>query len=116
MTKTDQDGRAHLALAIVDHASRACLRLQRLQDKSSLRLLQELVQAVKRALASEPIADGHAISGALMDIRAWYNHDRPHDHLKGRTPAEVWAGIDVFAAQPRTGTVAGSTDVPQESG
>ena len=35
-------------MAIVDHASLACLRLQRLADKSSLRLLQKLVQAVKQ--------------------------------------------------------------------
>lgn len=48
MTKTDRHGQPHLALAIVDHASRACLCLQRLPDKSSLRLLQELVQAVNR--------------------------------------------------------------------
>lgn len=48
LTKTDQHGRAHLALAIVDHASRACLRLQGLPDKSSWRLLQELVQMMKR--------------------------------------------------------------------
>lgn len=153
LTKTDQRGQPHLALAIVEHASRACLRLQRLVDKSSLRLLQELAQAVKqygrpsfvrtdneavfvsrlfqlglwllgirqqriepgcpwqngrverfigtvkRELASESIADERAFAGALMDIRAWYNHDRPHDHLHGRTPAEVWAGIDVFMAK-----------------
>ncbi|MDX2252764.1 MAG: hypothetical protein NW202_10785, partial [Nitrospira sp.] len=48
LVKTDSEGRTHLALAILDHGSRACLRLQRLADKSSLRLLQELVQAVKR--------------------------------------------------------------------
>ncbi len=48
LTKTDRRGQPHLALAIVNHASRACLRLQQLSDKSSLRLLQELAQAVKR--------------------------------------------------------------------
>lgn len=48
LVKTDQHGHPHLALAILDHASRACLRLQRLSDKSSWRLLQELVQAVKQ--------------------------------------------------------------------
>ena len=48
LAKTDQYGHPHLALAIVEHASRACLRLQQLSDKSSWRLLQELVQAVKR--------------------------------------------------------------------
>ncbi len=48
LVKTDCEGQPHLALAILDHASRACLRLQRLSDKSSWTLLQELVQAVKR--------------------------------------------------------------------
>ena len=46
LTKTDQQGTSYLALAIVDHASRACLRLQGLTDKSSMKLLQALVQAV----------------------------------------------------------------------
>jgi len=28
----------------------------------------------------------------LARIRAWYNHLRPHQHLDGRTPAEIWSG------------------------
>lgn len=154
LVKTDRDGQPHLALAILDHASRACLRLQRLSDKSSWRLLQELVQVVKqhgqpqflrtdneavlvsklfrfglwllgirhqridpgcpwqngrverfigtvkRALDSDSIANEKDLTHALRDVRQWYNHDRPHDHLQGRTPAEVWAGIDVFARKP----------------
>lgn len=153
LVKTDTDGHPHLALAILDHASRACLRLQRLSDKSSWMLLQELVQVVqcygrprflrtdneavlvsgvfrlglwalgirhqriepgcpwqngrverfigtvKRALARDAIVDDATMSTALHEIRTWYNHDRPHDHLQGRTPAEVWAGIDVFASR-----------------
>ena len=46
LVKTDCNGQPHLALAILDHASRACLRLQRLSDKSSWTLLQELAQAM----------------------------------------------------------------------
>jgi transposase InsO family protein len=154
LTKTDQQGQPHLALAILDHASRACLRLQRLTDKSSLTLLRELIDAVKlygrptfirtdneavfvshlfrlslwlfgirqqriqpgcpwqngraerfigtvkRELAREPVADVHELNTSLRAIRTWYNHERPHDHLRGRTPAEVWAGIDIFTAKP----------------
>ena len=150
LTKTDRHGRPHLALAIVDHASRACLRLQSLPDKSSIRLLQELAHAVKRygrpqflrtdneavlvsrvfrlglwllgihhqriepgcpwqngrverfigtvkrGLVAEPIADERGFTVALKNVRCWYNHARPHDHLQGRTPAEVWAGINVL--------------------
>lgn len=154
LTKTDRQGQPHVALAIVEHASRACLRLQSLADKSSLRLLQELVQAVKqygqpqylrtdneavfvsclfrlglrilgirhqrtepgcpwqngrverfigtvkRALRQETLTGSHAFDRRLTSIRQWYNHHRPHDHLQGRTPAEVWAGIDVFTMNP----------------
>jgi transposase InsO family protein len=154
LTKTDQRGQPHLALAILDHASRACLRLQRLSDKSSWTLLQELVQAVKRygrptflrtdneavlvsrlfrvglwllgirqqriqpgcpwqngrverfigtvkrELRQEELTSSYDLDRKLTVIRTWYNHDRPHDHLQGRTPAEVWAGVDVFAAKP----------------
>ena len=154
LVKTDRHGHPHLALAILDHASRACLRLQGLSDKSSWTLVQELVQAVKRygrpqflrtdneavlvsrlfrlglwllgirqqriepgcpwqngrverfigtvkrELATAPIADERELTRTLREIRTWYNHDRPHAHLQGRTSAEVWAGIDVFAAKP----------------
>jgi hypothetical protein len=48
LTKTDRHGQPHLALAILDYESRACLGLERLADKSSWTLLLELVQAVKR--------------------------------------------------------------------
>jgi transposase InsO family protein len=154
LVKTDRQGQPHLALAILDHASRACLRLQRLSDKSSLGLLQELIQTVKqygrptclrtdneavlvtrvfrlglwllgirqqriqpgcpwqngrverfigtvkRELARQPVAGRSELVTTLREIRTWYNHERPHDHLQGRTPAEVWAGIDVFATRP----------------
>jgi transposase InsO family protein len=154
LTKTDQQGHPHVAIALVDHGSRACVRLQRLVDKSSLTLFRELVDAVKRygrpqfvrtdneavfvsrlfrfglwllrirhqrtepgcpwqngrverfigtvkrELAREPIADGRDFTDALRDVCIWYNHDRPHDHLQGRTPAEFWAGIDVYTARP----------------
>ena len=157
LVKTDASGQPHLALAILAHASRACLRLQRLADNSSWRLLQELVHAVKqygrphfvrtdneavlvsrtfrfglwlldirqqridpgcpwqngrverfigtvkRVLQQEALTGDRDLARKLTRIRQWYNHQRPHDHLQGRTPAEVWAGIDVFAARPREG-------------
>lgn len=153
LTKTHRQGQPHLALAILDHASRVCLRLQRLPDKSPLTIFRELIEAVqrygrpqflrtdneavlvsrlfrlglwllgicpqridlgcpwqngrverfigtvKRELAREPISDERDLTRTLREIRTWYNHDRPHDHLQGRTPAEVWAGIDVFAVK-----------------
>jgi hypothetical protein len=48
LVKTDTEGQPHVALAILDHASRACLRLQRLSEKSSVTLLRELIYVVKQ--------------------------------------------------------------------
>ena len=48
LSRDGSQGQPHLALAILDHASRACLRLQRLSHKSSWMLLHELIQAVKQ--------------------------------------------------------------------
>lgn len=153
MVKMDQQGRSHLVLAILEHASRACLSLQRLPDKTAWTLLRQVMQpiqyygsprfvrtdneacftsgcfqlglrllgvrpqridpgcpwqngrverfigTVKGLLQAEPLTDGEAFDRALRQVRRWYNHGRPHDHLQGRTPAEVWAGVDVFAAR-----------------
>jgi transposase InsO family protein len=66
-------------------------------------------------VAAPPWLTGrHEFDRRLTTIRTWYNHDRPHDHLQGQTPAEVWAGIDVFA--PRTRVSPLRTDRRQESG
>lgn len=151
LTKTDAKGRQHVVLAIVDHASRACLCVQRLTDKSSwtmchhlvtvcrqygcprflrtdneavftsrrLRLalrflgirlqhsdpgcpwqngrVERFIGTVKGMLLQHPIEDATSLDRALVHTRAVYNHLRPHQHLQGRTPAEVWAGVDVFA-------------------
>lgn len=58
------------------------------------------IGTVKRELRQETLTSSHEFDRSLTDIRQWYNHERPHDHLYGRTPAEVWAGIDVFVAKP----------------
>jgi putative transposase len=153
--KTDVQGTQHVMLAVLDHASRACLCLRQLSDKSMLTLLQHLVSTfrrygtpkflrtdnkaiftsrrlrlalrflgirpqrtdpgcpwqngrierfigtVKAALAQTPVDDGAQLAIRLSQIRRWYNHVRPHHHLQGRTPAEVWAGIDVFLTNHR---------------
>ena len=36
------------------------------------------------------------LNTALSQFSFWYNHVRPHQHLKGRTPAEVWQGNDIY--------------------
>jgi transposase InsO family protein len=41
------------------------------------------------------------LNNTLVPFRFWYNHVRPHQNLDGRTPAEVWAGEDVYTKQPK---------------
>ncbi|MBS0184586.1 MAG: DDE-type integrase/transposase/recombinase, partial [Nitrospira sp.] len=48
LTKTDTTGRPHLALAIVDHASRASLCVRRLTDKSSWTIWHALVTTCRQ--------------------------------------------------------------------
>ena len=144
--KTDLSGRQRVILGLLDHGSRAALRLTVLADKSSLTILRELIATVRRfgvpralrvdneacltsralrvALALlgvrlqtiEPrcpwqngrierlfgtlkaklscvaVAGHDDLAAKLVEFRAWYNHVRPHQHLGGRTPAEVWDG------------------------
>jgi transposase InsO family protein len=59
--------------------------------------VERFIGTVKRALAAESIADERELTTTLQETRTWYNHERPHDHLQGRTPAEVWAGVGVFS-------------------
>ena len=62
--------------------------------------MEQFIGTVKRALDSDSIADEKDLTRALLDVRQKYNYDRLHDHLQGRTSAEVWAGVDVFATRP----------------
>ncbi len=152
LAKTDRQGRQHMVLAIVDHASRACLGLDRLADKSSWTIwhhlitvcrrygcpqhlrtdneavftsgvlggalkvvgirrqvsdpgcpwqngrVERLIGTIKQLPLQYPIEDAVSLDRALADTRGIYNHIRPHQHLQGRTPAEVWAGVDVVAS------------------
>ncbi|MFZ6747230.1 hypothetical protein ACO0LC_28775 [Undibacterium sp. JH2W] len=38
----------------------------------------------------------------LNDFTTWYNFIRPHQHLHGYTPAEVWTGVDPYASAPKS--------------
>jgi putative transposase len=153
--KRDARGRSRLILAIVDHASRACLRLQALADKSALTLLRSIEDTsrqygspkylrtdnepvlvsvlfrmglwlmgirhqrtdlhcpwqngrverffgtLKRSLNHWHVDTGEELDEGLRRFRLFYNHVRPHHHLQGRTPAESWAGTNVFAQSSR---------------
>jgi hypothetical protein len=36
--------------------------------------------------------DAEDLRRKLVEFRLWYSHARPHQHLRGRTPAEAWHG------------------------
>lgn len=78
--------------------------------------VERFIGTVKRELRQAVVTSNKDFDHQLTRIRQWYNHDRPHDHLQGRTPAEVWAGIDVFAARSRTGMVTRRVEGRQEPG
>jgi transposase InsO family protein len=153
--KTDEQGRQHFLLGVVDHGTRRCLDLQALKDKASITVLRALLDAIERygkpkairtdneAIFCSPIfrfvlwklgircqrtdlhcpwqngrierffgtlkpkldrlivADRDGLNEALGIFRFWYNHVRPHQHLRGRTPHEVWHGIDVYRRKIR---------------
>ena len=47
---------------------------------------------LKREFRRSVVPDGADLGVKLLEFRAWYNHARPHQHLGGRTPVEVWQG------------------------
>jgi hypothetical protein len=38
---------------------------------------------------------------SLTPLTHWYNHIRPHRNLDGRTPAEVWRGVNPYTESPK---------------
>lgn len=149
--KTDQHGRLHMILGIIDHGSRFALELARIADKRALTVLGHLVRCVlrhgrprflrtdneaiftsfvfrigpallgirhqrtephcpwqngrierlfgtlKAPLDQRQVEDAAQLDNDLKAFRLWYNHVRPHQNLDGRTPREVWCGIDPLA-------------------
>jgi len=77
---------------------------------------ERFIGTVKRELRQELLTGDKDLDDTLTRIRAWYNQERPHDHLHGRTPAEVWAGIDVFTGQSWTDAGTCPTDGRQDVG
>ncbi|KKU11437.1 MAG: Integrase core domain protein [Parcubacteria group bacterium GW2011_GWC2_45_7] len=56
---------------------------------------------LKEKLNKWEVNSREQLNGALGQFRFWYNHVRPHQNLDGRTPAEVWKGVDVFKTRPK---------------
>ncbi len=52
---------------------------------------------LKEKLDQWQVECSQQLDKSLVQFRFWYNHVRPHQHLDGKTPAEVWNSIDVFS-------------------
>jgi transposase InsO family protein len=59
------------------------------------RTVKEVIRLRDAKLGSNAVS-----AGDLVRIRTWYNHLRPHQHLDGRTPAEIWDGKEPDRRQP----------------
>ena len=59
--------------------------------------VERLFGTLKLALDRVVVANFAALGGAMTEFRFFYNQVRPHQHLRGRTPQEVWddGGRDV---------------------
>lgn len=63
--------------------------------------IERFFKSLKEKLDGWEVDSLIQLNGALGQFRLWYNHVRPHSNLEGRTPAEVWQGIDVYASRPK---------------
>lgn len=62
--------------------------------------IERLFGTLKEKLNQIKISDAHELSLLMSDFRFWYNHVRTHQYLDGKTPTEVWHGIDVYKKLP----------------
>lgn len=58
--------------------------------------IERFFGTLKAKLNQWTVPDQIALNTSLQQFQFWYNTVRPHQHLHGKTPAEVWAGVDVF--------------------
>ncbi len=63
--------------------------------------IERFFGTLKEKLNQWQVNNPEQLGGALSQFQFWYNHVRPHQHLDGKTPAEVWDGTDVFTKEPR---------------
>ncbi len=53
----------------------------------------DLLPDLRRGFARDPMTDHAHFTRTLQEVRTWYNHMRPHDHLQGRTPLKSGLGL-----------------------
>jgi transposase InsO family protein len=62
--------------------------------------IERLFGTVKACLRAFAIRDTRHLELSLSHFRYWYNEARPHQHLGGRTPSQVWRGLDPYRRAP----------------
>ncbi len=63
--------------------------------------IERFFGTLKEKLNQWQVDGKEQLNNALGQFNFWYNHVRPHQNLDGRTPAEVWKGVDVFSQRPK---------------
>ena len=53
--------------------------------------IERLFGILKDKLQYHVVESAASLTKDVAAFRCWYNHIRPHQHLDGRTPAEVWS-------------------------
>ena len=63
--------------------------------------IERLFLTLKEKLNLIVPTNGATLNRLLGDFLTWYNKVRPHQHLHGFTPSEVWFGIDPYVTAPQ---------------
>jgi transposase InsO family protein len=64
--------------------------------------IERLFGSLKSKLNRFKIDGRETLATMLTEFSFWYNAVRPHQHLNGCTPNEVWYDIDPYAKAPRS--------------
>lgn len=57
---------------------------------------------LKQSLDCWQVANRRQLQAALDVFRDWYCNVRPHAHLDGATPEEIWRGVDPYRRAPKS--------------
>ena len=63
--------------------------------------VERFIGTFKNKIRQVVIHNAQQLNQGLKEFCFYYNHIRPHDYLDGKTPYEVWQGIDVFHKAPK---------------
>lgn len=63
--------------------------------------IERLFLTLKQKLDRVIPRSGHTLDVMLREFAFWYNEARPHQHLHGLTPGEVWRGIQPYRTPPK---------------